>query len=95
MAKPKLKSLTVYPGEKGHRVVQEFHGKPTLRRGGLSGGLAMETAPTQEHNFGPGDAKGLLNHITSALALQSLAKQGGGGGAGGGGGGMPPAEEED
>lgn len=91
MAKPKLKSLTVYPGEKGHRVVQEFHRKPVLRGGGLSGGMAMDGAPPAEHNFGPGDSQNLLKHITSALALQSLAKQGGGGG---GGGGMPPEEED-
>lgn len=82
MAKPKLRSLTIYPGERGHRVVQEFHSKPVLRKGALSGGLAMDGAAPQEHNFGPGDSSGLMKHITAALALKSLADSGRSGGAG-------------
>lgn len=82
MAKPKLASLHIYPGAKGHRVVHEFERKPTYSR---TQGMSMAGPQQEEHNFGPGDKGALLKHITSALALGGAGQAAGAGQAGGGG----------
>lgn len=74
MAKPKLASLTIYPGAKGHRVVHEFAKKPAFSK---AMGMSMAAPQTEEHNFGPGDQGALLKHIGSALALKGGAGEGG------------------
>lgn len=76
MAKPKLSSLTIYPGAKGHRVVHEFARKPAFSR---TSGMTMATPNTEEHNFGPNDQGSLLKHITAALSLGAPGQAGGGG----------------
>lgn len=82
MAKPKLASLTIYPGAKGHRVVHEFARKPSFSR---TSGMGMAAPQQEEHNFGPSENSSLLKHVASALSLgsQPLGSQGQAAGLGG------------
>ncbi len=72
MAKPKLEEMRIRPAKNGgHNVRHEFAAKPKMTRG-LAGGMSMDHPPAEEHNFGPGDGKQLMQHIASALALKGL-----------------------
>jgi hypothetical protein len=73
MAKPRLEEMRIRPAKNGgHNVRHEFAPKPTLSKGALTGGMGLNVPPPEEHNFGPGDGKQLMNHIATALALKGL-----------------------
>ena len=73
MAKPRLQEMRIRPAKNGgHNVRHEFAPKASLSKGGLSGGIGFNEPPAEEHNFGPGDGKQLMNHIATALALKGL-----------------------
>jgi hypothetical protein len=72
MAKPKLQEMRIRPAKNGgHNVRHEFAPKPQITKG-LAGGMSMDHPPTEEHNFGPGDGKQLMQHIATALSLKGL-----------------------
>jgi hypothetical protein len=97
MAKPKLTAITIRPSKGGgHKVTHEYAAAPKYSAGGRNGGMSMDQAPPEEHNFQAGEHNSLMQHIASALALKGLGMQrpgstpGMGGPGAGLGQGMPP-----
>ena len=70
MAKPKLAEMRIRPAKNGgHNVRHEFAPTPKMTRG-LAGGMSMDHIPAEEHNFGPGDGKQLMQHIATRPGSQ-------------------------
>ena len=92
MAKPKLEEMRIRPAKNGgHNVHHMFAPSPKMTKG-LAGGMSMDHPPAEEHNFGPGDGKQLMNHIATALALKGLTGGGEPGNTGDSEGALPAGE---
>ena len=71
----RVHKLEIHRGvQGGFRVTHHFAPKATLKRGAMSGGMAMQTPEPQEHLFGPGDNSAMLAHVAQALGVQNTAK---------------------